>query len=85
MKTNATQEGIMQTIGDVARKLHQPIVNYITARGSVARDSLKYEAASMSGRGGTSANALAAVAIHQMEREGRIVLSKSGKSWKLAV
>lgn len=71
------------TVGDCAEDLHEQIVNLISGRRSIGCDELKRETVSMSGSGGTSANALASVAIHQLWREGRIVRSKSGKSWRL--
>lgn len=74
-----------RTIGDEAVNLHKPILNLMRGRGGLVEcDELKREAASMSGRGGAGGNALAGVAIHQLERDGKIRLSRKGRSWILA-
>lgn len=72
-----------RTIGDRARELDDQILNLVAGRGAIDHYELKLEVASMSGRSGASANALASVALHQLEREGRIERSKSGKSWRI--
>jgi hypothetical protein len=73
------------TIGDEAVRLHQPILNLMRGRGGIVeREELKREAASMSGLGGAAGNALASVAIHQLERDGKIRLSRVGRSWIIA-
>jgi hypothetical protein len=67
-----------RTIGDAARTLHASILNLVIGRGLISRDELKRQAAAIAG----GSNAIAAVAIHQLEREGKIERTKSGKSWR---
>jgi len=72
-----SQQTTDRTVGDNAREFHRSVINLVTGRGLIACDVLKDTVARITG-----SNVIASVVIDQLEREGRIERTKSGKSWR---